>query len=145
MHGRCVKTTLDLDWDGSSRWIQVSGRTMPASPAARDPLPDDPAWIAAVPLENRAAILVIVEEDPDGHARTATARLVIPGPEPGWHDSLEARPAHVHAGRIRPTVTADDGRDDWDWAQGDGWWASIDDASELWRYASVFGALPVDQ
>lgn len=75
-------TRLDLYWDGTSSWMQVAGRPMPAYPAARDPLDDDPAWVAAVPFENRAALLVVVDDDGTGRALAATARLVLPAPEP---------------------------------------------------------------
>lgn len=138
-----METGLDLYWDGTSPWMQVAGRPMPADPAARDPLDDDPAWVAAVPFENRAALLVVVDDDGTGRALAATARLVLPAPEPGWHKALEALPARVCNGRIRPSVTTPDEQAEWDWAQGGGWWAQFDDAEELWRYARLFGSLPV--
>jgi hypothetical protein len=143
VHRRVMATgTLDLAWDGTSPWMHVAGRPMPADPATRDDISEDQAWVAAVPLENQAALLVIVEEDHHGSARSAIARLVIPAPDPGWHDALEALPAHVQGGRIWSSATTPRERADWDWAQG-GWWAEINDASELWRYARLFGSLPV--
>lgn len=142
-HGMGAAAPLDLYWDGRSRWMQVAGRPMPAQPIARDDAEEDCGWAAGVPMENGSALLVVVDDDGDGHARAATARLVIPAPEPGWSIAFEATPCVVWSRRIHPCSGPHMGPPEWEWAVSDGWWAQIDDARELWRYAALFGCLPV--
>jgi hypothetical protein len=136
---------LDLNWDRTSPWIDAGGRRFPALPAIEGTDEDGARWWAAgIPFENRTALLLIVDEDPQGNADHAVVQLLLPAPGQRWVERLEAIPCKVVDDRIRPCA-ADNPElpEEFDWVLTDGWWATLDDAAELHRYAGLFGSLPV--
>ena len=58
-------------------------------------------------------------------------------------ERLEATPCRVIDGRIRPSAPDPSLPDEWAWLFTDGWWAQVDDATEILRYARLFGSMRV--
>lgn len=75
----------------------------------------------------------------------AIVQLLLPAPTERWRERLEALPCVVRNGRIRPALSAAHGDlpEEWDWLVTDGWWASVNDATEVLRYVDMFGVMPV--
>lgn len=136
---------LDLHWDRASPWIEAGGRRLPARPVFEGTDDDGQRWwVAGIPFENRAALLLIVDETDDGSARDATVQLLLPAVSDGWVERLEAVPCAVVDRRIRPCVADNDYLpEEFDWLLTDGWWARVDDGAELHRYTELFGSLAV--
>lgn len=137
---------LDLQWDGASNWIEAASRPLPARPVLAGEDDDGQRWwVAGIPFENRAALLLIVDVDDCGTATDAVVSLVLPMPG-RWEERLEALPCTVANRRIRPTLPCNRWMpEELDWLLTDGWWARLDDAAELHRYAALFGGLPVER
>ena len=134
---------LDLAWDRQSEWIDASGRRLPARPVLAGEDDDGQRWwVAGIPFENRAALLLIVDEDENGQALNAVVQLLLPAVGAGWEERLEAIPCNVVDRRIRPCLPDNPHLpEEFDWLLTDGWWAHLDDGAELLRYASLFGSL----
>ena len=137
--------TLDVRWDRSSEWIEAAGRRFPARPIVEGADDDGQRWWAAgLPFENRAALLLIVDEDDAGEAQHAVVQLVLPAPGDGWVDRLDSVPCTVADRRIRPCTPENDYLpEEFDWLLTDGWWANVDDGEEIGRYAALFGSMPL--
>ena len=83
------------------------------------------------PFENRAALLLIVDENEFGDAEAALVQLLLPSPRSGWEERLEAIPCKVVDRRIRPCmVESACVPTEFEWILTDGWWAHLDDAAE---------------
>lgn len=136
---------LDLAWDRESSWIDAAGRRLPARPVLEGEDEDGQRWwVAGIPFENRAALLLIVDEDENGDAHNAVVQLLLPAPNPGWEERLESIPCTVVDGRIRPCLPDNPHLpEEFDWLLTDGWWAQVDDGGELHTYANLFGSLAV--
>lgn len=144
---RCcgLPVSLDLCWDRSSPWIEAAGRRLPARPVLEGADDDGQRWwVAGIPFENRAALLLIVDEDDAGVAQQAVVQLLLPAPGDRWVERLEGVPCRVVDQRIRPAAAETDLLSEHlDWLMTDGWWAHVDDGAELHRYTELFGSLAV--
>lgn len=136
-------TSLELHRIGNAALLSVAGRWMPADPVLRDVADDDPGWAAGVRLENSAALVVVADDDGSGRALRAVVHLVLPTSDAAWRTTLDALPCRVSLGHIRPLLSRASATATTDWAFRAGWWSALDYATELWRYARLFGAMPV--
>jgi hypothetical protein len=72
---------LDLHWDRTSPWIEADGRRLPARPVFEGDDEDGQRWwVAGIPFENRAALLLIVDESENGETREAIVQLLLRPP-----------------------------------------------------------------
>ena len=125
---------LGIRWDRSCTWLDIGGYPLPAKPIWAE----TGTWLAAgIPLENGAALVLVVANEATPSGCGATVQLVAP-PTP-WVDWHSFAPCAVNARHIVPTRTVSS-----DWLLTDGWWAALECGEELWRYVALFGTMQLE-